>query len=568
MDPPYADRRVRYPKGALIARRYRVADSHQGGMGVVYICEDEVDHIALAVKVLRRDYLRDIDHRKSFVRECDNWLTLEVHPHIVPAYWVEHLKDTGEFCIVVESVSPSPGKREASLAAWIDPANPLAPKQACSFTLDIIRGLRHCTSVLPGFVHGDLKPSNVLIGTDGVAKVTDFGLSRLRSGGRESRRSGTYGYMAPEQWDGTGPDCRADIYSTGCILYEMLTGEKMLADQSENNPGAPRSLPSTLPSFIRELFEQCTVPLVDQRLPNWEIVEALTVQIADSLALDHRARKHSVVVLNPRALRRGYAASFNELGTLQQTNSSDLQAVTLFERALTIARQEDDASLQCSILTNLGNSVRHLGDRSRAVQCHLDALRLACSIRHATAQGNALGCLSADFLLDGDIEKAMEYAHDVLKIAIGLSDLSMEALSYEHLGECYFNSQDSKKAREFFERQRTTALSKPDPRVEARALFNLARVCRAEGALAKALELLERAGALADEVADLNFIVQINVLRATVLGERAVAIGAQGTLGAAELEYERALALAQAIPDKKLAALLASNFASVYSELL
>jgi serine/threonine protein kinase len=149
--------------------------------------------------------------------------------------------------------------KDASLRSWLGAPMPVG--QALLFALQIARGLQYAAEKIPGFVHRDLKPENVLVGVDKLAgtevnrlRVTDFGLAAVLQKGSDqlqldsdpvsmnsghasallavSRTQLTHGvvgtplYMAPEQWKGEPVGVYTDVYALGCILYEMLTGQR------------------------------------------------------------------------------------------------------------------------------------------------------------------------------------------------------------------------------------------------------------------------------------------------------------------------------------------------------
>src|SRR5512136_103484 len=174
-----------YPPGALIAGKYEVASRPlMGGMGIVYLCLDHQTQRPVALKTFRPEYLPDRAARDRFLREGTTWVNLGTHPHIVRCYNVLHL-DPVVF-LVLELVAKEQGREDASLRSWLAPGRPLPLDQALLFALQIARGMKHATDVIPGFVHRDLKPENILVGADRLAnananrvRVTDFGLASV-----------------------------------------------------------------------------------------------------------------------------------------------------------------------------------------------------------------------------------------------------------------------------------------------------------------------------------------------------------------------------------------------------
>jgi serine/threonine-protein kinase len=154
------------------------------------------------------------------------------HPHIVRCHHVFKADVGPEVFFVLELVAAAEGKRDASLRSWLTPGKPLSVAQALLFALHIARGMRHATAKIPELVHRDLKPENLLIGREGLLRVTDLGLATVTRSSTEGR--GTCLYMAPEQWDQTDVDLRADIYKKGDKIggryldHQALMGEVCL----------------------------------------------------------------------------------------------------------------------------------------------------------------------------------------------------------------------------------------------------------------------------------------------------------------------------------------------------
>jgi urea transport system substrate-binding protein len=208
--------------------RYRILELlGAGGMGSVFKAEDTLMQRLVALKVLGKELTKDAEAVARFRREVT--LAARVsHPNIVTAH---DAGQAGELhFLVMEFVQ---GK---SLSDLIEERGPLPVAEACEYVRQAAIGLQHAYE--RGMVHRDIKPSNLIVTADGQVKLLDLGLARLtaeRSGGKDltTRQQvlGTLDYMAPEQWDDShGVDIRADIYSLGCTLYDLLTGQPPFAD--------------------------------------------------------------------------------------------------------------------------------------------------------------------------------------------------------------------------------------------------------------------------------------------------------------------------------------------------
>jgi serine/threonine-protein kinase len=202
----------RYELGQVLGR---------GGMAEVYLAHDTRLGRTVAVKTLRADLARDPSFQARFRREAQSAASLN-HPAIVAVY------DTGEDYIdnvsipyiVMEYVDGS------TLRELLHSGRKLLPERAMEMTIGILQGLEYAHR--NGIVHRDIKPANVMLTRNGQVKVMDFGIARAMgdSGMTMTQTAaviGTAQYLSPEQAKGEQVDARSDLYSTGCLLYELLT---------------------------------------------------------------------------------------------------------------------------------------------------------------------------------------------------------------------------------------------------------------------------------------------------------------------------------------------------------
>jgi len=244
--------------GYLFGDRYQVGDTLGfGGMSEVHRGRDLRLGRDVAVKVLRADLARDPSFQARFRREAQNAASLN-HPAIVAVY------DTGETAgetgpvpyIVMEYVDGD------TLRDVLKREGPLPPRRAMEIVADVCAALdfshRH------GIVHRDVKPANIMLNRAGAVKVMDFGIARAVSDGQATMTAtsaviGTAQYLSPEQARGESVDARSDVYATGCVLYELLTGQPPFTGDSpvaiayQHVREAPRPPSEAQPGLPKEL---------------------------------------------------------------------------------------------------------------------------------------------------------------------------------------------------------------------------------------------------------------------------------------------------------------------------
>jgi serine/threonine-protein kinase len=209
----------------VIADRYNVVRVlGSGAMATVYLVRDSHDGSHVALKLLDPRLGGSIAEER-FRREVRVVLSLQ-HPNILPLHESGRWQDTMYYTM--------PFVDGVSLRRRIDDGGPLSIDDACRLTTEIAGALQHAHE--RGVVHRDVKPDNVLL-RDGHAIVADFGVARAISTAVDATvitgaglAIGTPAYMAPEQLSGGTVDHRSDVYALGCVLFEMLAGERPLAE--------------------------------------------------------------------------------------------------------------------------------------------------------------------------------------------------------------------------------------------------------------------------------------------------------------------------------------------------
>ena len=196
----------------------------RGGMGEVYVAYDRILHRRVALKLLPDDFAHDAQRRRRFETEARAAGTLN-HTNIVTVF--EFGETEGRHFLATELVEGE------TLEARLTRGSPTAT-EAIRIAAQVASALASAHAA--GVLHRDLKPGNIMLRSDGVAKVLDFGLARFSEADREGptietrtlegRVMGTLAYMSPEQVRGQSLDWRTDMWSLGIVLYEMLSGRR------------------------------------------------------------------------------------------------------------------------------------------------------------------------------------------------------------------------------------------------------------------------------------------------------------------------------------------------------
>ena len=251
-----------WPPGTQLLDTYEVKGLlGVGGMGKVYRVHHKSWNIDLALKSPRDEFFQTQAHKQLFISEAETWVNLGLHPHIVSCYYVRTIEDIPRlFAECVEG---------GSLAGWIARRRIQSLEQVLDIAIQFAWGLAYAHE--QGLVHRDVKPANVLMLPEGIAKVTDFGLAKAKKGL-------TPAYCSPEQADAQFDDQiqltpASDLWSWALSLLEMIAGSTFWADPA--NPRfawgvlAPQALQryldgkvenprlAKIPAGLAELLGQC-----------------------------------------------------------------------------------------------------------------------------------------------------------------------------------------------------------------------------------------------------------------------------------------------------------------------
>lgn len=251
--------------GKMLDNRYELLEViGSGGMAVVYKAKCHRLNRLVAVKVLKSDLAEDADFRRRF-RDESQAVAMLSHPNIVSVYDVS--RGETEY-IVMELIDG------ITLKQYMEKRGQLNWRESLHFITQIMRGLSHAHS--RGIIHRDIKPQNIMVLRDGSVKVADFGIACLADSAQTLTQEalGSVHYISPEQARGDRPDARSDIYSSGVVLYEMLTGRLPFEGESavsvaiqhlSSIPLAPREINPDIPEQLELICMKAMAPDLEHR---------------------------------------------------------------------------------------------------------------------------------------------------------------------------------------------------------------------------------------------------------------------------------------------------------------
>lgn len=294
----------------LLAGRYELIEKiGDGGMAVVYKAKDRLLNRYVAVKILRPEFTRDAQFIESFRKESQAAAGLQ-HPNIVNVYDVG--KEGNIYFIVMELIDGRP------LSDIIEENGPLDYRNVIEIGKQVAAALSlaHKNHI----IHRDVKPHNIMITKDGVAKLADFGIAKAISSStivnkdEGGRVMGSVHYFSPEQARGKYVDEKSDVYSLGIVLYEMLTGEvpfdgdnpvEIALMHINEDIKPPSQIIDNVPPALEKIILKATDKYQTNRYENAEVmfedlnnVDFLSKKIGDNILMEGAARKKKPVKIN------------------------------------------------------------------------------------------------------------------------------------------------------------------------------------------------------------------------------------------------------------------------------
>ena len=413
--------------GSVVDGRYEVQTVARGGMAVVAIAFDRELRRMVAVKTPLPSVLATTDGRARFQREAESWIALGVHPNICCAYYLQQIG--GMPRLFIEYVDGG------DLSQWLSREADATLEQRLDIAIQIASGLDYTHSFLwtdddgvehQGVIHRDIKPANVLMTTDGIARVTDFGLVRSEgvedtadedvrtqiepelphTGRREDSVAtgswqtvtvagglvGTPPYMAPELWrQSLRGTIATDVYAYGCMLYELVCGRRpfvMTGDSvsqtredqlgrwmrmhlKDESPDPTSFVPSLKPR-LAALMRSCIAKDAGRRPQSFALLRGWLVEVYEEVAGRPYPRPEPKLTQLLADSLNNRGASFVTLGLADRADASFREALGIdprhleatFNSGLLEWRREGltDAELE----RRLGEAERAAGDATRA----------------------------------------------------------------------------------------------------------------------------------------------------------------------------------------------------------
>ena len=309
--------------GQNISHYRVVAKAGEGGMGVVYKAEDTKLGRTVALKFLAPHLLKDEESRKRFEREAKAAAALN-HPNICTIHEIDEVD--GRTFLALEFVEGD------SLEKKIE-SHPLAFKEALDIGRQIADGLNAAHQ--KKIVHRDIKPGNLLITPEGRVKILDFGLALLTEDSRLTQLDttlGTVAYMSPQQAQGVKVDHRADIWALGCVLYEMVCGQRpfqgvydkaLLYEIVHEEPESLTGLRTGVPVELEFMIGKCLAKDAAQRYQNTADI------IVDLSNLAEKLKSGRSTILRTAAGAGDEVGTGNPAGPSPRSGDGQAESLTL-----------------------------------------------------------------------------------------------------------------------------------------------------------------------------------------------------------------------------------------------
>ncbi len=314
--------------GSTISHYKIVEKLGEGGMGVVYKADDTKLNRQVALKFLAEHLLSDPEAKERFLREAQAAAALH-HPNVCPVHEIDEV-DGKTFLAMAFLEGESLEDRIAQ--------GPLSIKEALDIARQVAEGLEAAHE--KGIVHRDIKPANVMVDAKDHATIMDFGLARLTEASRLTKvdtAMGTVAYMSPEQAQGMEVDSRSDIWALGCVLYEMVSGQRPFLGQYDQallyeivheEPQPLTGLRTGVPVELELLVAKCLEKERDDRYGSAQEVSR------DLRKLGEKLRSGRSTILRTAQMTGAVTAAITGAQTLNPASTLPPDAVVVAKRKL------------------------------------------------------------------------------------------------------------------------------------------------------------------------------------------------------------------------------------------
>ncbi|MEO0247752.1 MAG: serine/threonine-protein kinase [candidate division WOR-3 bacterium] len=435
--------------GDKIENRYEIFKIKKGGMGIVFLCYDHEDKTPIAIKTFQDKFLMDNQSIERFIHEASNWIYLGKHKNIVRALYVQNINHRPyiflEYIVGDEYFG-------SELTGWIKRKG-LSLKTILNFAIQFCNGMIYAEEKFKEmgkfFVYRDIKPGNIMITKDRILKITDFGLIKTILYAKKDIDTGLYKtesyieqfgvtkigsicgtppYMSPEQCLGSIEiDIRSDIYSFGCVLYEMFAGRPPFVCPNFNayrychlkvSPEPLKNIIDGIPSEIDDIVKICLAKEKENRFSDFRALKRDLIKTYYSL-FDEKIETNSLLdditsdyTTEQELLLKGM--SLDELGKHEE-------AIKCFNEIL---KHSESLRLKYWTYVSRGKAYENVGQFKDALEDYNSAISIYPSSLVYCNRGNIYNNL-------GELNKAIK-DYDT---AIDLD--SMNALAYYNRGICY-----------------------------------------------------------------------------------------------------------------------------------
>lgn len=381
----------------VLAGKYELLEAlGQGGNGQVFLAWSRETQSTYALKTIRLDHLEDVGARQRFREEVHAWVRISDHPNVAKLYFLDLVNS--DLLITMELVEGDDNSGPA-LSDKLKNVR-ISDQDMVSWFCGVADGLAQAYADGVS-AHRDVKCSNILIDSRGVAKISDFGLAVSGELGEFAGLGGTPSYMAPEQFDGRACDQRTDVYAIGICMYEVASSGQLpfTSNRSWSAEEYLREMylqhfsarPARLRSIFWPVIERCLQKEPSQRYSSVGHFRAELSKVAVAAGLQIR----------PVAIATNDFWSYRDKGNTLMRLGRYEEALTWFDRFL--KRLPDD-----SARTNKACCLENLGRYAEALSIYEDLARSAESV---AAFNNGATCL----MNLGDMSRARAFIKEALK---------------------------------------------------------------------------------------------------------------------------------------------------------